>query len=110
RLGDGGDAPALVTRQPQLRAAEAAVDSARAALIQARLALERTAVVAPYAGRIRVRRADRGQVVAANTTVAEIYATDVVEVALPLTQRDLAFVDLPEQRRRLGQPVPAVEL
>lgn len=98
RLGDGGEPPALVSREPQLRAAEAAVSAAEAALDQARLALERTAVVAPYAGRIRSRAADIGQVVAAGSTVASIYATDAVEIALPVKNRDLPFIALPEGR------------
>lgn len=98
RLGDGGEPPPLVSREPQLRAAEAAVAAAEGALEQARLALERTAVIAPYAGRIRSRNADIGQVVAAGTTVAAIYATDAVEIALPIKNRDLAFLALPEGR------------
>ena len=98
RLGDGGEPPSLVSREPQLRAAEAAVAAAEAALDQARLALERTAIVAPYAGRIRSRNADIGQVVAAGTTVASIYATDAVEIALPIKNRDPEFMALPEGR------------
>ncbi len=98
RLGDGGEPPSLVSREPQLRAAEAAVAAAEGALDQARLALERTAIIAPYAGRIRSRSADIGQVVTAGTTVASIYATDAVEIALPIKNRDLAFIALPEGR------------
>jgi RND family efflux transporter MFP subunit len=96
RLGDGGTPPSLVTREPQLRAAEAAKAVAEAKLAQARLDLERTAIVAPYAGRIRSRDADLGQVIAAGGRVAAIYATDAVEIALPIKNRDLSFIDLPE--------------
>ena len=42
---------------------------------------------------------DLGQVVGPNTQLAEIYATDVVEVRLPLRNRDLGFIDLPESYR-----------
>jgi len=96
RLGDGNEAPPLVIREPQLRAAEAATASAEARVAQARLDLERTAVIAPFAGRIRSRAADLGQVVVAGERVASIYATDAVEVALPIKNRDLSFIDLPE--------------
>ena len=34
-----------------------------------------------------------------NTQLAEIYATDVVEIRLPLRNRDLPFIDLPESYR-----------
>jgi multidrug efflux pump subunit AcrA (membrane-fusion protein) len=42
---------------------------------------------------------DIGQVVSPNTQLAEIYATDVVEIRLPLRNRDLPFIDLPESYR-----------
>ena len=110
RLGDGGPAPDLVSRQPQLAAATAAVAAARANVNRARLDLERTVVRAPYAGRMRTRQADLGQVVAPNTVLADIYATDAVEVALPLKPRDLPYLELPEARARRGAPPSVVEL
>ena len=99
RLGNQGDAPALVLRQPQLAAAEARVVSAQSALDKARLELERTRVVAPYAGRVMHKLVDQGQVVNKNSALAEIYAVDYVEVRLPLRNRDLSFIDLPEDYR-----------
>ena len=99
RLGNQGDAPALVLRQPQLAAAEARVASAQSTLDKARLELERTRVMAPYAGRVMNKLVDQGQVVNKNSALAEIYAVDYVEVRLPLRNRDLAFIDLPENYR-----------
>ena len=99
RLGNQGEAPALVLRQPQLAAAEARVASAQSALDKARLELARTRVVAPYAGRVMNKLVDQGQVVNKNSALAEIYAVDYVEVRLPLRNRDLAFIDLPEDYR-----------
>jgi RND family efflux transporter MFP subunit len=99
RLGNSGDAPELVLRLPQLEAAKARVTSAQSSLQKAKLDLERTDIVAPFAGRILRKLADVGQVVSGNAPLAEIYATDSIEIRLPLKNRDLAFIDLPEHYR-----------
>ena len=99
RLGNPGEAPPLVLRKPQLLAAEARVISAESALDKARLELERTNIVAPYAGRVLRKLVDQGQVVNRNSPLAEIYAVDLVEIRLPLRNRDLSFIDLPEDYR-----------
>jgi RND family efflux transporter MFP subunit len=99
RLGNTGEAPDLVLRVPQLEAASARVKSAQSSLQKAQLDLERTQLVAPFAGRVLRKLVDVGQVVSNNTQVAEIYATDVVEIRLPLRNRDLGFIDLPESFR-----------
>ncbi len=99
RLGNTGDAPDLVLRIPQLEAAKARIISAESTLRKAELELERTHIVAPFAGRILRKLADLGQVVSPNTQLAEIYATDVVEIRLPIRNRDLPFIDLPESYR-----------
>ena len=99
RLGNQGEAPPLVLRKPQLLAAEARVISAESALDKARLELERTNIVAPYAGRVLTKLVDQGQVVNRNSPLAEIYAVDLVEIRLPLRNRDLSFIDLPEDYR-----------
>jgi RND family efflux transporter MFP subunit len=99
RLGNTGEAPDLVLRIPQLEAAKARIISAESTLQKAELDLERTNIVAPFAGRILRKLVDIGQVVSPNTQLAEIYATDVVEIRLPLRNRDLQFIDLPESYR-----------
>lgn len=99
RLGNEGEPSDLVLRIPQLEAARARVDSAESALTKAKLDLERTRIAAPFAGRVIRKLVDLGQVVSPNTQLAEIYATDVVEIRLPLRNRDLSFIDLPERYR-----------
>ena len=99
RLGNEGEPSDLVLRIPQFEAAHARVDSAESALTKARLDLERTSIVAPFAGRVIRKLVDLGQVVGSNTQLAEIYATDVIEIRLPLRNRDLGFIDLPESYR-----------
>jgi RND family efflux transporter MFP subunit len=99
RLGNSGTAPDLVLRVPQLEAAKARVRSARATLEKSQLDLERTRIKAPFAGRVLRKFVDLGQVVGTNSQVAEIYATDVVEIRLPLRNRDLPYISLPEAYR-----------
>jgi len=102
RLGNGQQASILVLRKPQLEAAKAKVLSAQAAFEKAQLNLERTQVKAPYAGRMLSKNVDIGQVVGNNSQLAEIYATDKVEIRLPIRNKDLGLVDLPEQFRDVG--------
>ncbi len=99
RLGNSGEAGDLVLRLPQLEAAKARVISAESSLQKSRLELERTNIVAPYAGRVLRKLVDVGQVVSPNSQLAEIYATDNIEIRLPIRNRDLAFIDLPEAYR-----------
>ena len=99
RLGRGKKPGALVLRKPQLAAAQAQVLSAQAKLEKAQLVLERSQVIAPYAGRILKKHVDLGQVVANNTQLADIYAVDYVEIRLPINNKDLDLVVLPEEYR-----------
>jgi len=99
RLGNDGEPSDLVLRKPQLLAAQARVASSDAALDRAKLSLERTEVIAPFAGRVLRQMIDLGQVAGNNTQLAEVYATDYIEVRLPLRNADLQFVDLPESYR-----------
>lgn len=89
------EANALFLRQPQLAAAEAQLLAAEANLEQARIHLERTRVSVPFAGRIRQTKVDLGQYVTPGTPVASVYDTSVAEIRLPLTDRQLALLDLP---------------
>lgn len=106
RLGDGGTAPALVLRKPQLAAAEAAVYSAQASYEKAQLDLERTQIRAPFDGRVKNTHVDLGQFVNGNAQLASIFATDVVEVRLPLKNSELHLIDLPENYRGLAVSAP----
>lgn len=102
RLGNGKEANALVLREPQLAAAQAKVLSAEAQLDKAKLMLERTKIIAPYAGRILNKRVGLGQVVSMNTTLADIYAVDAVEIRLPIKNNDLPLIKLPEEYQDVG--------
>jgi len=99
RLGEKGEPDDLVLRKPQLAGARAAVTSAQARLDQAKLDLERTSILAPYAGRVLERNVDIGQFVSPGVVLARVYAVDYVEIRLPLTNRQLEFVTIPEAYR-----------
>lgn len=75
------------------RVAESGLKEAEVALARARLDLERTVIRAPFTGRVRSERLDTGQALVRGESVASIYATDYVEVRLPIADRQLAFLD-----------------
>ncbi|HRQ66413.1 MAG TPA: efflux RND transporter periplasmic adaptor subunit [Xanthomonadaceae bacterium] len=86
----------LVLRKPFVAEAEANVRAAEADLRAAEINLARTEIRAPFDGLLREKRVDRGQFVAMGTAIGVLAAVDVAEVRLPLTEADLAVVDLPE--------------
>lgn len=90
-----GEPSALALRQPQRQEAEAALQAAEADLESAELQLRRTNVRAPFDGRVRNKTSDVGQYVSPGSPLGRIFSTDIVQVRLPLTDADLAKVDLP---------------
>ncbi|RMF45181.1 MAG: efflux RND transporter periplasmic adaptor subunit [Deltaproteobacteria bacterium] len=84
----------LAIRQPQLEAAGARVEAAAARVRQAELDLERARITAPYDGRVLERKVGLGSFVSRGTPLADIFASDSVEVRLPLGQKDLRWLDL----------------
>ncbi|MDD2761803.1 MAG: efflux RND transporter periplasmic adaptor subunit, partial [Methylomonas sp.] len=85
----------LVLHKPQLAKAEAAVEAAQAKLQRAELDLQRTRIVAPYAGRILEQFADVGQYVSPGNPLAKIFATDYVEIRLPISEKQSGMLELP---------------
>ena len=85
----------LFLRKPQVAAAEALLKASEADLEAARLDLSRTSISAPFNGRISEKYVDIGQFVSPGTAIAMVYDTDVVQVRLPLTDRQVALLDLP---------------
>ena len=96
KLGRTQPATDLTLHKPQVASAKAEVAAAEARLQQAETNLARTGIRAPYAGRVLEQKVDVGQYVSPGTVAATIYAVDSAEVRLPLTDRQLAFVELPE--------------
>ncbi len=85
--------------QRDFRVAEAALQDATANLEQAKLELARTVVKAPFTGLVRDESVDIGQLVGPGSPVATIYATDRLEVRLPVADRQLEFLNLPVGHR-----------
>lgn len=89
------DASPLARREPQLAEARASLEAARAQLKDAELALKRTAVYAPFTGRVLSQTGDVGQFVSPGQSLGTIFGTDVVEVSLPITDEELGRLQLP---------------
>lgn len=88
----GGEANPLTLKEPQLRAAQAALERDVAALADAELALSRTEVKAPFSGAVRHETVDLGQYVGPGQSVGRLYAADAFEVVVPLSDSDAALI------------------
>lgn len=88
----------LFMRKPQLAAAKAQLELAKARVSRAQLDLDRTKIKAPFAGRLQKKYADQGQIIAPNTLLADIYSQHTMQVRLPLTEQQVALIDLPLQK------------
>ena len=93
-LGEGEASP-LTLREPQMAEARAQLASAQATLDEARLNLSRTRITAPFEGRVRAKSADLGQYVGPGARLGRVFATNRVQVRLPLTNAELATLNLP---------------
>ena len=82
----------LTLREPQLEAARAELKRAEALLADARLALSRTRVTAPFDGHVREESVDVGQIVGAGQTVGRLFASAAVEVVVPLSDTEAALI------------------
>jgi len=104
-LGYTEDPTELVLRKPQLKEANANVKAAIADLSDARSNLQRTKVIAPYAGRVKTRLVGLGQSVSSGTTLGEIFSTDFAEIRLSLSARELNHIELPNNPGDAPVPV-----
>lgn len=85
----------LALKLPQLAEAKANLRAAEAELASANLNLARTNISVPFDGRVRAKNADIGQYVTVGATLGRVYATDVAEIRLPLTDAQMATLGLP---------------
>jgi RND family efflux transporter MFP subunit len=82
--------------ESEYASAKAALATAKSELVRARRNLEQTYIRLPYDGMVRSKEVDLGQFVSPGMRLGVVFATDHAEVRLPLTDLDLAFVDLPK--------------
>ena len=85
----------LALKKPQVAEAKARLKAAEADLEQARINLERTRVSLPFTGRIASTYVDLGQYVTIGTPLCQAFATDKVEVRLPITYDQLSALGIP---------------
>lgn len=100
--------------QSQLDGAERTASVAAANLLegqanldQAQRDLERTELKAPFDGLVRNEQVDMGQFVSRGNTIGVIYATDYMEVRLPIAASQLEYLGLPISTR--GQIPPDIQ-
>ena len=92
-LGEG-EAGALAQRKPQLAEAEAKLKAAVAELAKAKLNRSRCELHAPFSGRVLNKQVGLGQYIQPGSVTARIYADDVAEVRLPISIKQLGFLNL----------------
>ena len=95
RDGRKEDATDFALNLTQVAQAKAMLRSAKADLDKARLDLERTEIKLPFHGRVMDREVGIGQYVSAGTRMGRVFAIDVVEVRLPMTDSQLVELNLP---------------
>lgn len=96
--GEGTDdesPPPLVAKEPQLEAARASLAAASADLDKANLNLARATLKAPFDGRINRKSVDIGQFVSVGQQLGSMFSTEAAEIAVPLTQEELEWLDVP---------------
>jgi RND family efflux transporter MFP subunit len=86
---------ALVFREPQIRQAKAQLRAATAQLETAKLSLERTVISMPFDGRVVSESVDIGQYLTPGQPIATVYATDVIEIVVPLEDSELEWFNIP---------------
>ncbi len=92
--GDAQPTSTLVLREPQIRKAEATLDSAKAQLATAELRLERTSVSLDFDILITSENVDISQYVVTGQSLAKAYGTEAVEIVVPLEDNELAWFDI----------------
>ena len=82
-------------RQRRVRQARARMNAAKADMKLVSMQMDKTQLIAPFDGRVRESVIGVGQIVSPGFAVARVYSVDAVEIRLPLTDRQLALLDLP---------------
>lgn len=94
-LPDKGEPGPLVTREIQLQQEQAKLAAAKANLKQAELNLQRTALIAPFDGRVRQEQVDLGQYLRAGTSIGSFSGTARAEIQVPLPLAELRWLNIP---------------
>lgn len=90
-----GEPTPYALNKPQVMEAEAKLLAAEADLKEARLNVSRTEINVPFLGRVREKNIGIGQYVTAGTNLGRVFSTETVEIRLPLTDSQMAELNLP---------------
>lgn len=85
----------FVLRKPQLAAAQANIESAKATIAKAQADLDRTEVRAPFPSIITARSASPGNQASPQVALGTLISTEKVEIRLPLIADQIARITLP---------------
>ncbi|WP_234572389.1 efflux RND transporter periplasmic adaptor subunit [Rhodohalobacter sp. 614A] len=94
----------LILREPQLNAARSQVESARAAVEQAELNLQRTTIRAPFDAYILTRNVNIGSQVASGDELARLVGIDEYWIEAAVPQTSLRWITVP-RNGGTGSPV-----
>jgi len=106
---DGTPTP-LALNAPQVAEAQSKLRAAEADMEKAKLNLARTNIKVPFKGRVLEREAGLGQFVNIGARLGRVFATDIVEIRLPLTDKQLVELDLPIGFMATDKNAPKVTL
>lgn len=90
---------ALILRQPQVKAAQAALTSAKAEVSRAQLNLERTQIKAPFDGIVTDRQASIGMLASPSSVLGSLVKSEFFWVEVSLPQQQLKWINLPSQNQ-----------
>ena len=101
KIGDGV-ASDLTLKKPQLKQAEAFLEVAKAQVSAAAKKLNKTEIIAPYAGRIQNVNIDLGTTIIPGQPVGAMYTSSEIEITLAVKDNDLQFLSIPMDGRKLN--------
>ena len=100
KIGNGV-ASDLTLKKPQLKQAVALLEVAKAQVSSAEKKLNKTEIVAPYAGRIQNVNIDLGTTIIPGQPVGALYTSSEIEITLAVKDNDLQFLSIPMDGRKL---------
>ncbi len=100
-LNPGAEVPPLVAQEPQIERSQAAIDRAKARLLAAELALNRTEFSFPFSGRVLTTNVGVGQLLSMNQSVGQVYDVNELEAVIPVSTMDLDALEPIQGRRAL---------
>ena len=101
KIGDGV-ASDLTLKKPQLKQAEAFLEVAKAQVSSAAKKLNKTEIIAPYAGRIQNVNIDLGTTIIPGQPVGAMYTSSEIEITLAVKDNDLQFLSIPMDGSKLN--------